>query len=75
MEKFLKKWIRKLHRWLVLPFIALLLTVLFARGTTIGNIAQRIQSILLIIMALTGAYLYLIPYWAKRKRDKGNGSH
>lgn len=70
MDKFLKKWIRKIHRWLVIPFIALLLTVLFARGTTIGNVAQRIQAVFLIVMAITGAYLFLLPLWARWKRGK-----
>ncbi|KAF0108097.1 MAG: hypothetical protein FD146_1111 [Anaerolineaceae bacterium] len=70
MTKFLNKWLRKLHRWMVLPFIALLLTVLFARGTTLGDTAQRIQGALMIFMATTGAYLYLLPYWAKWKRQK-----
>lgn len=70
MNKFLNKWFRKLHRWLVLPFIALLLTVLFARGTLLGDSAQRIQSVTMIIMAITGAYLYLLPYWTKWQRQK-----
>lgn len=70
MSKFLNKWMRKLHRWLVLPFIALLLTVIFTRGTTLGNTSQRIQSVLMIIMAISGAYLYLLPYWAKWKRQR-----
>ena len=70
MNKFLNKWLRKLHRWLVLPFITLLLTVIFARGTAFGNTAQRIQSALMIIMVITGAYLYLLPYWAKWQRQR-----
>ena len=70
MNKFLNKWLRKLHRWLVPPFIALLLTVIFARGTTLGDTSQRIQAALMIIMAITGAYLYLLPYWVKWKRQK-----
>lgn len=69
MNKFLNKWLRKLHRWLVLPFIALLLTVIFARGTMLGDTSQRIQAGLMIIMAITGAYLYLLPYWVKWKRQ------
>ncbi len=71
MDKFLKKWLRKFHRWLVIPFIALLITVLLTRGTTVGNVAQRIQAVFMIIMAITGAYLYLLPYWAKWKRTRG----
>ncbi len=70
MDKFLKKWVRKIHRWLVIPFIALLITVLLARDTPIGNVAQRIQSVFLIVMAITGSYLYLLPLWAKWKRGR-----
>ena len=70
MNKLLNKWLRKLHRWLVLPFIVLLLTVIFARGTTLGDASQRLQSVLMITMAITGAYLYLLPYWVKWKRQK-----
>lgn len=70
MNKFLNKWLRKFHRWLVLPFIALLLTVIFTRGILLGDTAQRIQAALMIIMAITGAYLYLLPYWTKWKRQK-----
>lgn len=70
MEKFLRKWVRKFHRWLVLPFIALMLTVIFTRGTQVGNIAQRIQAPILIIMAISGLYLYLLPHWSKWKYRK-----
>jgi uncharacterized iron-regulated membrane protein len=70
MNKFFNKWFRKLHRWLVLPFVALLLTVLFARGTTLGDTAQRIQAAFMIIMAITGSYLYLLPYLTRWKRQK-----
>lgn len=70
MKKFLNKWLRKLHRWLVLPFIALFLTVIFARSTSLGDSTQRIQSVLMIIMAITGAYLYLLPYWTKWQRQR-----
>ena len=68
MNKFLNKWLRKFHRWLVLPFIALLLTVIFTRGTALGDNAQRIQAMLMIIMAISGAYLWVLLYWTKWKR-------
>jgi hypothetical protein len=68
MNKFLNKWLRKFHRWLVLPFIGLLLTVIFTRVTALGDNAQRIQAMLMIIMAISGAYLWLLPYWTKWKR-------
>ena len=70
MTKFLNKWLRRFHRWLVLPFIALLLTVIFTRGTSLGDSAQRVQSALMLIMAISGAYLWLLPYWAKRQRQR-----
>lgn len=68
LNKFLNKWFRKFHRWLVLPFITLLLIVIFMRGTVLGDSAQRIQAIFMIIMAISGTYLWLLPYWTKRKR-------
>ena len=68
LNKFLNKWFRKFHRWLVLPFITLLLTVIFMRGTAFGAVAQRIQAIFMIIMAISGTYLWLLPYWTKWKR-------
>lgn len=70
MNKFLNKWFRKFHRWLVLPFTVLLLTVIFARGTALGDATQRIQAALMIVMAITGLYLYLLPYWTKWKRQR-----
>lgn len=68
LNRFLNKWFRKFHRWLVLPFITLLLTVIFMRGTAFGDVAQRIQAIFMIIMAISGTYLWLLPYWTKWKR-------
>ena len=70
MDKFLKKWVRKFHRWLVLPFIAVMIAVFFTRGTQAGNIAQRIQAPILITMAITGAYLYFVSIWNRWKRKK-----
>lgn len=70
MDKFLRKWVRRSHRWMVLPFIAMILTVIIARGTQVGDVAQRFQSIFLIYMAVTGAYLYLLPYWSKWRRAR-----
>lgn len=70
MNKFLNKWLRKFHHWLVLPFIALLLTVIFTRGTPLGDNAQRIQAMLMIIMAISGAYLWVLSYSVDHERAK-----
>lgn len=70
MNKLLNKWFRKFHRWLALPFTTLLVTVIFARGTILGDTVQRVQAVLMIIMAITGLYLYLLPYWVKWQRQR-----
>lgn len=69
MSKFFNKWFRKFHRWLALPFAILLLTIIFTRDTQIGVIAQRIQGPIMIVMAITGLYLFLLPYLTKWKRQ------
>jgi len=70
MDKFLRKWVRKLHRWLVIPFIFSLLLIIFMRGNEAGSITQKIQQVLMIIMAFSGAYLFLLPYYSKWRRKK-----
>lgn len=70
MEKFLRKWLRRLHRWLAIPIFALLLVVIFSHGTNLGATAQRIQQPIMLVMAITGSYLFLLPYLTKWKRGK-----
>lgn len=70
MSRFLNKYVRKFHRWLALPFVVLLLTVLLARNTSAGSVTQRTQQILMLVMALTGLYLFLLPWWTKWARAR-----
>ena len=71
MSKFLNKYVRKIHRWLALPFVIVLIITVAARNAAAGLIAQRAQQILLLTMALTGLYLYVLPWWVKwRKRHR-----
>ena len=71
MPKFLNKYVRKLHRWLALPFVVLILTIVLTRDTPLSFAVQRAQQILMLAMALTGLYLFILPWWAKwRKRDR-----
>ena len=71
MSKFLRKYVRKLHRWLAIPSVALILIVLLARGTSLGYAAQRFQQILMLSMAITGLYLLVLPWWTKwRRRER-----
>lgn len=76
MTKFLSKWLRKIHRWIAVP-TALAIPVAFIIKLA-GNqeiVAMwekwdKIPSILMLAMALTGAYLYLLPYIVKAQRRK-----
>ena len=70
MSKFLNKYVRKTHRWLALPFVALILTVFLARNSAAGSFAQRAQQILVLAMAITGLYLFFLPWWTKWIRNK-----
>jgi uncharacterized iron-regulated membrane protein len=70
VTKFLNKTLRKFHRWLALPFIILIITLMFARGTPVGNVAQRVQQVMMLILAVSGAYLFLLPYLTKWQRQR-----
>ena len=46
---------------LALPLVVLILTVFLARYSLVGSLAQRTQQILMLTMAFTGPYLFLLP--------------
>ncbi len=69
--KFLRKYLRKAHRWLALPFAALIVVVLVTRGSPLGVGVQQAQQVLLLVMALTGLYLFLLPWWTRLKKGRG----
>lgn len=76
MTKVLNKWLRKFHRWIAVP------TALLIPAAAIIKLAgspeamatwekiDKIPSILMLIMALSGAYLFLLPYIVKGQRKK-----
>ena len=76
MTKWLSKWLRKFHRWIAVPTAIAIPAVLILK--LVGNKElmelwqklEKIPSILMLIMALSGAYLFLIPYIAKGQRKK-----
>ncbi len=74
MSKSWNKWSRKFHRWIAIPTLILIpLAVISKFSGTIKHLppqVEKFQSILMLLLAISGAYLYLIPYIAKRKRDK-----
>ena len=77
MTKFLNRYMRKIHRWLAVP-VAILIPVFFvlrlvSASGEIGQVvlkAQSVQQILILVLALTGAYLFILPYLAKRRRRR-----
>jgi hypothetical protein len=74
MSKFFNKWSRIFHRWIALPTLILIPLAVIAKFSE-GAIHfpldfEKFQSILMLLLAISGGYLYLIPYFAKRKRNK-----
>jgi len=76
MTKWLSKWLRKFHRWIAVPTAIAIPVALIIK--LIGNPQlvetweklDKIPSILMLVMALSGAYLFLLPYIAKGQRKK-----
>ena len=75
--KFLNRWVRKVHRWLSVPTFLSVPLMMFVRFTderyfSVPDPFEKVQQILILILAITGAYLYLIPYIVKwgRKRSR-----
>ena len=76
MTKWLSKWLRKFHRWIAVP-TALAIPVAFVlklggnpETLEVWNKFEKIPSVLMLIMALSGAYLFLLPYIVKGQRKK-----
>ena len=75
MSKFFNKWTRIFHRWIALPTLIIIPLAVIAKFTGDGAEhlppqLEQFQSILMLLLAISGAYLYLIPYIAKQKRNK-----
>lgn len=75
MTKTLAKWLRKIHRWIAVP-TALAIPAAFVikligdpESAALWQKLERIPSILMLLMALSGAYLFLLPYIIRRKRS------
>lgn len=83
MTKFLNKWLRKIHRWLAVPTVILIPIALVIK--IFGSPAAKetlmrfemVQSLLMLTLAITGAYLYLLPYivkWQRKQKQQGKAS-
>jgi hypothetical protein len=74
MTKFLSKWLRKFHRWIAVPTALLIPIAVIIKLVGSPEIIaaweklDKIPSILMLVMAISGAYLYLLPYIVKGQR-------
>ena len=69
MSSRLNKWVRQFHRWFAYPFIFLIILLLALRQTQTGETLLRAQQVMVLIMALTGLYLLVLPYLTKWRRS------
>lgn len=76
MTKFLSKWFRKFHRWIAVP-TALAIPVAVAikffgdpQLAATWEKLDKIPSILMLVMAVSGTYLFLLPYIVKLQRGQ-----
>ncbi len=76
MTKLLNRWLRRIHRWLAVPtaiLIPIAIVIKFSgkpEWQVILKQFESIQSLLMLVLAISGAYLYLIPYIVKAQRKK-----
>jgi hypothetical protein len=76
MNKVLSKWLRKIHRWIAVPTAlaipaAVVIKLLGSQGLVdFWERWDKIPSLLMLAMAITGAYLFLLPYLVKAQRRK-----
>lgn len=66
----LNQWMRKIHRWMVIPVVLILIANILTLGTSVGRTIQRIQQVTVIFMVITGLYLYLYRQWSILQRKK-----
>jgi hypothetical protein len=62
--------IRLVHRWLAPVFIVLMVAVLSTQGSAAGLVLQRVQQILMLGFALSGAVMFVQPFWLKWRRGQ-----
>ena len=76
MTKFLSKWFRKFHRWIAVPTaLAIPVAVIIKFFGDPQLVAaweklDKIPSVLMLVMAISGSYLFLLPYIVKLQRKQ-----
>lgn len=76
MTKFFSKWFRKFHRWIAVPTalaIPVAVVIKFIGSPELQATWEKldkIPSVLMLIMAISGSYLFVLPYIIKGQRKK-----
>jgi hypothetical protein len=76
MTKFLSKWFRKFHRWIAVPTALLIPVAVIIKLAGDAHVVaawekfDKIPSVLMLVMAISGAYLFMLPYIVKGQRKK-----
>ncbi len=83
MTKFFNKWLRKFHRWLAVPTAILIPVAIVIKFFGTPDLQamlkqfEMVQSLLMLTLAITGSYLYLLPYimkWQRKQRQNRKAS-
>ena len=77
MKKFFNKWTRKFHRWIAIPTVIIIPIAVISKFSGSGTEhlplqIEQLQSILMLLLVISGSYLYLIPYFTKWSRNRAN---
>ena len=68
-------WMRQSHRWLSMAFVVLVIVNIIANVTPLRQEAFTLWVGLftllpLVLMLFTGLYLFLLPYAARRRKER-----
>lgn len=74
MTKFFNKWTRIFHRWIAIPTIIIISVAVITKfsGGASGHLPPQLEQLqsILMLLVISGTYLYLIPYIAKWQRSR-----
>jgi hypothetical protein len=76
MNKAFNKWFRQIHRWIAVPtglLIPIAVVIKLFGSPEVATFWEKFDkfpSVLMLFMAITGSYLFLLPYIVKSQRKK-----
>ena len=70
----MKTWIRQIHRWLSIAFTVTVIVTFIALAQKEPVVwVSYVPLLPLALLLLTGLYLFVLPYAAKRRGGRGAG--